>query len=172
MLPELVRDHNDRLVAHVNRTVKCTSDAQDIVQETWIRALRLLEEEQSPAGPIRNLRAYLYRIASNLSIDHLRRRHVRRHLSADTLESVAAQSVPASTPLPDAGIIARESEAAFVAALRRIPARARRVLILSRVEGWTYPRIAAHLGISLRTVSNDMERALAACLVLMADRID
>lgn len=159
----LVKQHHAPLVSHVRSRVRSDHDAEDIVQETWIRAAAAVQ-----GGAIENVRAYLYRIAGNLSIDYLRRRKVRQHLEAGTADSVEAMAVAALQPAPDQQIIRQQQEAAFEAALRALPRRARQVLLLSRVEGWTYPQIAAHLGISLRTVSNDMERALASCLALMA----
>jgi len=143
------------------------------VQETWIRAIaRIAEAETEEQGPIRNLRAFLYRIAGNLSIDHIRRRKVRAHLEAASIDDGEAMQVASHAPLADAAMIVAEQQRMFEAALRTLPARARKVLVLSRVEGWTYPRIAGALGISLRTVSNDIERALALCLSLLAERED
>ncbi|MFC4256198.1 sigma-70 family RNA polymerase sigma factor [Altererythrobacter xixiisoli] len=163
-----VRDHQHALVASVERRVRSRSDAEDIVQEAWIRALaQLAEAEPQGKAPIRSLKAYLHRIAANLSIDHLRRRKVRAHLEAGSIDA-AALEVAGDAPLADAQLLAAEQQKIFVAALRQLPARARRVLVLSRVEGWTYPRIAAELNISVRTVSNDLERAIGQCLILLA----
>ena len=168
-LTDLVRSHHRELVAHVGRGLRATADAEDIVQETWIRAARVMAA-QSRGGPVvNNLRALLFRIAGNLSIDHLRRKRVRRHLEADDLDSTAAMNATGEASDAESAILHRESEAALVAALGRLPVRASKVLILSRVEGWTYPRIAAHLDVSLRTVSNDMQAALRECLLALAD---
>ncbi|MBY8825219.1 RNA polymerase sigma factor [Sphingomonas colocasiae] len=170
-LSRIIREHHAPLVTHVQGRVRSPGDAEDIVQETWIRAMaRIAEEEEQ--GAIRNLRAFLYRIAGNLSIDHLRRRKVRAHLEAGSIDDEEALQVASQAPLADAALIAAEQQRAFEAALRGLPARARKVLLLSRVEGWTYPRIAEALGISLRTVSNDIERALALCLSQLIERED
>lgn len=168
----VVRTHHGELVSHVRGSIGSGNDAEDIVQETWIRASRVVAAEARGGPVIGNIRALLYRIAGNLSIDHLRRRRVRRHLEAESLDAVHAERVASSEPLAETRIIRREQQRAFAAALARLPARARRVLILSRIEGWTYPRIAEHLGISLRTVSNDMETALRCCLELMTRNDD
>ena len=169
-LSRLIREHHAPLVDHVEGRVRSPSDAEDIVQETWLRAMARIEAEDQ--GPIRNLRAFLYRIAGNLSIDHLRRGKVRAHLEAGSIDADEAQQVASQAPLADAVLIAAEQQRAFEKALRTLPVRARKVLLLSRVEGWSYPRIADELGISLRTVSNDIERALTLCLLLLAGRED
>lgn len=163
-----MREHQQALVASVEARVRSRSDAEDIVQEAWIRALAQIADEEAQA-PIRSLKAYLHRIAANLSIDHLRRRKVRAHLEVASIDEAALQ-VASDAPLADELLIDAERQKMFETALRRLPARARRVLLLSRVDGWTYPRIAAKLGISLRTVSNDLELALAQCLSLLAER--
>lgn len=164
-----VRAHQRALVASVESRVRSRSDAEDIVQEAWIRALAQVAAEEDAQTPIRSMKAYLHRIAANLSIDHMRRRKVRAHLEAASIDDAALQIV-SDAPLADAMLIEAERQQMFEAALRRLPARARRVLLLSRVEGWTYPRIAAKLGISVRTVSNDLERAMAQCLSLLVER--
>lgn len=163
-----MREHQQALVASVEARVRSRSDAEDIVQEAWIRALAQIAEEDAQT-PIRSLKAYLHRIAANLSIDHLRRRRVRAHLEVASIDEAALQ-IASDAPLADDLLINAERQRRFEAALRRLPTRARRVLLLSRVEGWTYPRIAEKLGISLRTVSNDLELALAQCLSLLAER--
>lgn len=168
VLTRLVRTHHGELVSHVRGGLRSGNDAEDIVQETWIRAGRVMDAEARGGPVIGNIRALLFRIAGNLSIDHLRRRRVRAHLEAGSIDTPGARNVASAEPLAEARILEREREAAFAAALRRLPPRARKVLVLSRVEGWTYPRIAQHLGISLRTVSNDMETALRGCLAMLA----
>jgi len=170
-LSRLIREHHAPLETHVRGRVRSHSDAEDIVQETWIRAIASLAEAE-PERPIRNLRAFLYRIAGNLSIDHLRRRKVRAHLEAGAIDTPEALQVASTAPLADAVLIASEQQRDFEAALRKLPARARKALVLSRIEGWTYPRIAQALGVSLRTVSNDIERALTLCLLMLDDRAD
>ena len=162
-----MREHQRALVASVEARVRSRIDAEDIVQEAWIRALAQVADDEVHA-PIRSLKAYLHRIAANLSIDHLRRRKVRAHLEAGSIDAAVLQ-IASDAPLADAVLIETQRQRMFEAALRSLPARARRVLLLSRVEGWTYPRIAAKLGISVRTVSNDLERALSQCLSLLVE---
>lgn len=172
VLSRLVRAHHGELISHVRSNLRSGNDAEDIVQETWIRAGRVLGADVCGGPVIANVRALLFRIAGNLSVDHLRKRRVRAHLEAASLDTPGALGAVAAEPLAEARLLQREQEAAFATALRRLPVRARKVLLLSRVEGWTYPRIADHLGISLRTVSNDMEAALRGCLAMLATTDD
>lgn len=156
------REHHRALVSHVRRKGAIADEAEDIVQETWARAAVAAE-----TGAIRNLVAYLYRVAGNLSIDHLRRARVRAHLRLDVAHPEAVE-VACPAPIADEILIRAEAEIAFDAAISRLPIRARRILLLSRVEGWTYERISRHLGISERTVSNDLALAIHSCMDSLA----
>lgn len=151
-------EHHRSLLAQVRRRVRGNEDAEDIVQETWAKAAIAVEN-----GSIRNLAGYLHRVAANLSIDHLRRAKARAHLRIEP-PGGAIEDVACPAPIADQAIIAAQAEAAFDAAISRLPARARQVLLLNRVEGWTYARIASHLGISERTVSNDLAVAIESCI--------
>ena len=55
-------------------------------------------------------------------------------------------------------------------ALKGVPHRARRVLILNRLEGWSYPEIAEHLGVSATTVQKDIRLALACCIDALSEK--
>jgi RNA polymerase sigma-70 factor (ECF subfamily) len=65
-------------------------------------------------------------------------------------------------------LVDRERLQLFERALLDLPERARKVLLLSRMEGWTYPAIAQHLGVSPNTVYNDVRLAMAHCMNAMA----
>jgi RNA polymerase sigma factor (sigma-70 family) len=125
--------------------------AEDLVQETYLRlAPRKL------AVAIHRPRALLMRIASNLALDHLRRRQVdaraleRARLSAATRPSAHQSAEP---------LAVLELSEAIVA----LPEPLRDVFVLSRFGGLTYEEIADHCGLSVKTVEWRMSRALALC---------
>lgn len=145
-----------QLLAFVSRRVRGASDAEDVVQETMARAVAAQHAEA-----IGNMRAYLYKIAGNLSVDALRHRNVRERISGASLDSPEALSVHSPEPSAEQVLLARERKAAFEAALAGLPERQRQALVLNRIEGWPYPRIARHLGCSPNTVYNDIKAAMA-----------
>lgn len=120
---------------------------------------------------IANMRAYLYRIAGNLSIDALRHRNVRDRISGASLDSPEALAVQTEEPSAEQLLLSRERKAAFEAALAGLPERQRQALVLNRLEGWSYPRIAKHLGCSPNTVYNDIKAAMA-CIIAQTSELE
>jgi RNA polymerase sigma-70 factor (ECF subfamily) len=125
--------------------------AEDIAQETFIRVWDRL----STYRPEGNLKGWLCRIASNLTVDALR----RRKPTAD----IADISVAASGTEPELAILEDEQAEAVRRALMRLPLRSRTVLVLREYEGLSYQEIADVLDIPLGTVKsrlNDARRRL------------
>jgi RNA polymerase sigma factor (sigma-70 family) len=123
--------------------------AEDLVQETYLRLV-----PHKVAATVRSPRALLMRIASNLALDHLR----RRALDARWLTRLGGASVP--SPHQSA-----EPLAAFELseAILSLPTPLRDVFVLSRFSGLTYEEIADHFGLSVKTVEWRMSKALALC---------
>jgi RNA polymerase sigma-70 factor (ECF subfamily) len=128
-------------------------DAEDVVQEAY---LRLLELENS--GRIADVRGYLYRVATNVAIELMRKRKTR---SACLVENVEFEAVAAGGASPFATAI---EEAILVrhvqASLERLPRGCCETFLLSRLYGLTFPEIAERLGISLRTVNRHISRTI------------
>ena len=140
------------------RIVRDRQTAEDVTQEAYLRTRRAID-----TGPVTHIEAFLHQTVRNLSLDHLRRRKVRGEIEAGALPTVELENIPADTPSLEHAMIERERLRRFQAALAGLPERAQTVVRLSRVEGWTNARIAAHLGIAERTVFNDLKLALAHC---------
>jgi RNA polymerase sigma-70 factor (ECF subfamily) len=123
--------------------------AEDLAQEAGMRLLSAVRRE-----PIEHPRAFLFHAAANLARDHLRRRLVAQdHASAQD----ACEPAPGSDH-----IAAVQQEVALVAkAISDLPTRAREVLQLARIEGYSQKEIATKLGITPKTVENHLTRALA-----------
>ena len=135
------------------------AEAEDIVQEVWIRL-------RAPAGgPIANGRAYLYRIAHNLVIDRVRERHRRmrrERLWSDQRTGFA----PAGAEPVDAGhsaedeIIEREETALLASALTTLPDGARRAFELHKLMGLSHAEVALQMRISKSGVEKHMAVAM------------
>ncbi len=131
-------------------------EAEDAVQETFIRAWRGLERFEGRAA----LRSWLYRIATNISLDMLngRERRARPMDLGPAQEPVASNlnTLPEVTwiePMPD--------RLAFVAALQHLPPRQRAVLILCEVLRWKASEVAELLDTSVASVNSALQRARA-----------
>ncbi len=159
--------HNRRsLMWSLMRIVRDPQIAEDLTQETYIRARHAIE-----AGPIEHIEAFLYQTARNLALDHQRRNRMRGGVEHMEATEVELANVAADLPSPETVVIQRERFKALEEALMRLPERAQQVWRLSRIEKWSYPKIAAHLGVSPNTVFNDVKLAVAHCQQAL-DRLD
>jgi RNA polymerase sigma-70 factor (ECF subfamily) len=150
-IDQLYRRHNRALQGLARRQVG-REDAEDVVQEAY---LRLLELEN--AGRIADARGYLYRIASNVALDLLRKRKTR---SACVVEDVEFEAVSGAvspfTAAAEEAVLVRNLQAS----LAQLPSACCETFLLSRLYGMTFPEISRRLGISLRTVNRHMSRTV------------
>ena len=138
--------------------------AEDVVQETWLRANAAIG-----AMP-RNPRAYLYRMAANVAVDHIRRARTQQRLEGRaggperTLGyGEALREIPSAEPAADEVAASRQELAILFDAIRELPEKCRRVFLLYRGEGMKMREVAARLDISERTVENHIARAMLHC---------
>jgi RNA polymerase sigma-70 factor (TIGR02960 family) len=141
-------------------------DAEDAVQETFLRAWRGREGFDGSA----QLRAWLYRIATNVCLDVIRRK-ARRPTALHSFAEVPwmqpypdqlLDEVAPSAEQPDAVVVERETiELAFLAALQVLPPRQRAALIARDVIGWPASETAALLDTSVAAANSALQRARA-----------
>jgi RNA polymerase sigma-70 factor (ECF subfamily) len=164
--PQL-EQYRGELTAYCYRMLASPFEAEDAVQETFLRAWRAYDGFEGRAA----LRSWLYRIATNVCLDMLNGRE-RRATPMDlgpAREPVEANlNVPSEVtwiqPLPDPAeeAIARETvKLALVAALQHLPPRQRAVLILCEVLRWQASEVAELLGTSVASVNSALQRARA-----------
>lgn len=128
--------------------------ASEALNETYLRLSGMRE-----IGPVRNPKAYLFRIALNIASD--RRRAEKRRLTADEVDSLL--EIPDDRP-DAARVIEDRSEVELLKrAIAELPERRRRVLMLSRIDGLPNREIAALLGVTVRTVETDLKQAVEHC---------
>jgi RNA polymerase sigma-70 factor (ECF subfamily) len=159
------------LLAHCYRMTGSLHDAEDLVQETYLRAWKSYKGFEGKSS----VRTWLYRIATNTSLTALDGR-ARRPLptglgapSSDPVDDIHERAeVPWLQPLPDdAGdpssiVGSRESvRLAFIAALQHLSPRQRAVLVLREVLQWKAAEVADALGTSTAAVNSLLQRARA-----------
>jgi RNA polymerase sigma-70 factor (ECF subfamily) len=174
---QLAERYRRELLVHCYRMLGSLEDAEDVLQETLLRAWRGLGSFEGRSG----LRPWLYKIATNVCLSALaiRRRRGLPHLTLGPGDPDDALPGPADEPVwlepvPDAVLDlrpganpqvhydARESVTlAFLAAIQRLPGRQRAVLILGDVLGFSAAEIADLLSTSTAAVNSAMQRARA-----------
>jgi RNA polymerase sigma-70 factor (ECF subfamily) len=171
----VVERHRREIQVHCYRMLGSLSDAEDLTQETFLRAWKGRDGFEGRAS----VRTWLYRIATNACLDALARRP-RRVLpdqlgpSGEPAGPIAAADLPwlepypdrlLATPAPDdtgAVVVERETiELAFLAAVQYLPPRQRAVLILRDVLGWPAKETAGSLGTSVASANSALQRARA-----------
>jgi len=137
-------------------------DAEDLFQETWLRAVRAGREEGCPG----DVRSWLFTIASNLHRDNLRKKKVRRFFSLERSRAMTGERSDADAGWDSPGTAQRDVAARtdFQVCLRRalskLPARQREVFVLKDVEGYKHEEIGRMLGIPEATVRTLLHRAV------------
>ncbi|MET9273623.1 RNA polymerase subunit sigma-70 [Kribbella sp. NPDC003557] len=156
---EVFEAHRRPLHAHCYRLTGNVADADDLVQETFLRGWRSRSQYEGKAS----IRTWLYRIATNVYLDH-RKAAARRTVSVgDPLEwSTDIGPYPDSLlgEDPSAALVAGETvELALIAALMFLPPRQRAAFVLRDVSGWTPAEIAAGLELAVPAVNSLIQRA-------------
>ena len=155
---QLVAPYRRALQVHCYRMLGSAHDAEDLVQETLLRAWRALDRYE----PRARLQTWLYRIATNACLDELERRP-RRPEPVDPLPDVPLDAAVSPTYDPAARYAIREGmELALLRAIQELPGRQRAVLIFRDVLGWTAPEVAQLLDSTVASVNSALQRARAA----------
>lgn len=150
---ELYREHHHWLFAMLCRRISCTSTAEDLSHDVFVR---LLGKSYFPQ--LDEPRAYLARIAHGLLIDGHRRKAVEK----SWLEYIANQPNE-HAPSAEEHIIIIDALARIDVLLENLPPRVSKIFLMSRIEGIGYAEIANQLDVSLSTVQKEMTKALRHC---------
>ena len=174
---QLTEPFRRELLAHCYRMLGSADEAEDLVQDTYLRAWRAYGTFEGRSS----LRTWLYRIATNACLTALGQRGQRALPSGlgapagdpDAPPGPAEPGVPWLEPIPDAWVTpetqdpaaivtAREGlRLALIASLQYLPARQRAVLLLREVLGFPAAEVAAMLGTSTAAVKSTLQRARA-----------
>jgi RNA polymerase sigma-70 factor (ECF subfamily) len=147
----LVDRHQKRVYMISYQILRNHEDTLDVVQDTFIRAWKGVAGFDGQAS----FASWIARIATNASIDVIRRRQVRPQSELDTGEihpDPASRTTPSSPPKPDAQIDMDEIRRRYDAALLLLSAEHRAVLVLKELQDQSYQEIADTVGCSVGTV--------------------
>ncbi|MAL41364.1 MAG: RNA polymerase subunit sigma-70 [Thalassospira sp.] len=150
---QLFRQYGEEVRRFLARKLSCADTAEDLTQETFARLLRIDSDIIIEDG-----RAFIYKTANNLAIDHIRAQRRRRTdpTDHDTMALIADERPNAETQTGD-----RRRLKILQQAIAELPPRTREIFVLGRIEGYSYGAIAQKLSVSESTVQKHLATALA-----------
>lgn len=144
----LFTKHNDELYRYIHKKFGNSADAEEIVQDAFCSYLKIGNSEK-----IDNPRAFLYKTANNLALNHIRKSGYRNaHLN--TLDKTES-----SIPL-EREVFAKSDVESLQANLNELPELTRMIFLMNRMDGKSYPEIGRELEVSLSQVQKHMIAAL------------
>jgi RNA polymerase sigma factor (sigma-70 family) len=154
--PDLVTAHQDLLFGVALRVVRDEPTAQDVAQESLVRAYRALKRYPAERIQALRLRPWLARIALNSA-----RNEIRARRGSDSLDEEAAQRVAAPGDGPARLAERRDERRMWARLLEQLPARYRLPVALRYVDGLSYVELSEALDRPLGTVKSDVHRGTA-----------
>ena len=167
----LVDEYQDNIYNYVARMIRDRTEAEDVAQETFVKAYQALGKFRGASS----FQTWLYRIASNLAIDTMRRR--KRHGSVSLEQSVETDEGQVPRQWPDEGpgpfeqAEIAETQQAVREAIATLSPKLRTVIVLYDLEGLSYKEIADILGCPLGTVKSRLFNARNQLQDILAQRL-
>jgi RNA polymerase sigma-70 factor, ECF subfamily len=158
-LSELIARYQNRLYRYLLRLVRRPSEAEDLFQQTWLRVVEKIRSFDAS----RNFDAWLFTLARNLAIDHLRRIHPQsldEPLAGDARGETGADRLPSDQAAPFDRVLAAERRSHIGEAVAALPLIYREVLALRFEEEMKIEEIAQVTGTPLSTVKTRLRRSL------------
>lgn len=147
----LIEPYRREIIAYCYRLSGSLVEAEDLAQEAFVRAYRAMSTFEGRAS----VRAWLYRIAHNLCINHVQ----RDRPNWESLNDLAEDSIGQSEAAEVSGQEREDVRLGFVALVRSLPPRQRAALVLRDVLGWSAEETARILGTTVPGVKNALARA-------------
>ncbi len=161
---EVVSQHQAVVYRYLARFTGSAHDAADLFQEVFLRAYRAYGRLPADA----DVRAWLMRIAINLTRNHIRDRQRRRRVIGAAEAAVPPDATPAAAGA-DLECISHEVARTLASAIDALPFRQRVALVQRQLEGLDYPTIAANLGCSRDSARAHVYQALRKLRLALAE---
>jgi RNA polymerase sigma factor (sigma-70 family) len=153
---ELFRSYQQRVTGYVTRIVGCREHGEEIAQEAFISALRRLRQTDQPIA----FKAWIYGIARNAAIDHLRARSRRgTQVAFEHVEAAFEASPGLAAPAPEAAAESRQALTDLRGALGGLSDIHHQILVLRELEGLSYDQLGERLQMSRSQVESTLFRA-------------
>lgn len=164
---ELVVRYQRPMVGYVYRMLGDYDSALDVVQETFIKVYSSLDKYSSEY----KFSTWLYRIAHNAAIDHIRRNsHISQSLETESDGATYQLQIESQAPSPEQDQEQREWRAEIESVIRCLPASYRELIILRHSRDLSYEEMVEVTGLPLGTVKNRLFRAREMMRKLLLER--
>jgi len=163
---EVITVHQKAVYSYLLRFTRNLHDAQDLFQETFLRAHRAYAALPTDA----DLRAWLMRIAVNLSKNYVRdrQRRARVLVNEEQGDLPTSASVTGASADTESTMISRETARTLLATIETLPFHQRAALVQRQFEGLDYPTIAVNLGCSQESARAHVYQALRKLRLVLA----
>lgn len=153
-LASLFKEHNRSLVSYLALRLHSLQEAKEVAQEAYVRLLQL-----DKPGAESFLKTYLFRVATNLAVDRLRRRNYRRQVE----QAEATADIDCGINDPEQTLAAKDALRMLNVCLEELPEKCRQAFLMFRLEGRSQEQIAQRLGVTDRMVRHYINQALLYC---------
>lgn len=156
LVERLFSHHRTALLQYLTRLLSNSDDAEEVLQETYVRLLRVEHLDHLDD----QVRRFLFKIATNLARDRFRQRKSRSyaaHIPYELVDLVGEQESPDEIIDWDHGMLVVKQ------VLLDLPPRHRQVFLLHVTQNMSYRTISRHLGVSTKTVERDIAMVLELC---------
>ncbi len=162
VIEQTFQKYNEALVRYLSVRLHSIADAEEVAQEAYVRMLKLDEPDT-----ISHLQAYLFKIASNIAVDRMRK-HGRRpqHLSLDGVSA----GVPAPASQVDRIVNAQQQLMLITEIVKELPPKCRKAFLLYKFRCRSYAEIAETMNLTESMIRKYVLRAVAYCRVRLDDR--
>ncbi len=161
VLNDIIQKHDTALRRFLSRRLESREVVDEIIQEVYIKIARTCNHEE-----LKYPKAFIFKVASNLVIDHLRANRVRKskmHLS------LLDRELACTKPSPEQALQSRQAFELIEGVLERLKPDRRRIFVLHRFKGLTYDQIASKIGISRDKVKHNISAVLVLCREELSD---
>jgi RNA polymerase sigma factor (sigma-70 family) len=164
VITALFTNYHKEIKTFLNRRTNCEDTAEDLTQEVY---LSLMKKKTPPQkGNIHNIRAYLYKTAKNIAINHQiseQRRKALWQMSSELIETT-------DNITPERVIDDTQKVHILNDALLELPLMSQQIFILSRIDGMKQKDVANKLGIHITTVEKNLSKAVRHCYASVIDK--
>lgn len=159
---EEVQPHEPKLRAWLHSKFPSLTDTDDLVQESYVRLIRARQ-----SGGIANPKSYLFTTALNAAVDLFRRNRI---VPFDSIRELDRLAVLEERPNASEAASRNEELEILREAMHALPTRCRQVFTLRKLYGLSHREIATQLGISEKTVEEQVNRAMRRCAAFLRHR--